>query len=186
MRISSSVRLLLLVTMFVPGQAFAQSWIEGEMGYRVTVIPDGSPAARSGLHVADILAEPAVPPDRLLEASAAGVDIPIYRFDRSTAAYTKQMLKVVFKDGEEKRLGTTGDLGFFVTGTKPRSLGERAELKPGDFIPKINDTFVHSVGDLTLVDAAYGKDEQVFIQFTRWYPDSSEFKTLISRRRFVR
>ena len=60
------------------------------------------------------------------------------------------------------------------------------QLKPGDFIPKINDTFVHSVGDLTLVDAAYEKDEQVFIQFTRWYPDSSEFKTLISRRRFVR
>ena len=173
-----------------------QTWIEGEMGYRVSAIPDGSPAARSGLKIGDVLAEPAPLPQRLRDAGPGGVEIPVYRFDVRSARYTKGALKVVFQGDEDKRLGTTGDLGFIVTGTKPRSLGERAELRAGDFITKIGkgegapgvteDTFVHSVDDLKLVDQANEKNEQVLIQFIRWLPESSEFKTLVSRRRFVK
>jgi S1-C subfamily serine protease len=86
----------------------------------------------------------------------------------------------------EGEMGTTGDLSFFVTAVRPGSLGARAELKPGDFIPKINDTFVHDAADLKLVDDAYEKGEQVFIHFTRWYPESADFKNVISSRRFVK
>ena len=43
-------------------------------------------------------------------------------------------------------------------------------MKAGDFIPKINDTFVHSVAELKLVDAAYAKNEPVPISFVRWLP----------------
>jgi len=178
---------LLLVVVSVSGtSAFGQSWIEGEMGYRVSAVPNGSPAARSGLKIGDVLAEPAPLPERLRDAGSGGVDIPLYRFDSKSAQYSRTTIKVLFQGDEEKRLGTTGDLGFLVTGTKPRSLGERAELKAGDFIPKINDTFVHAVDDLKLVDDAYAKDEQVFIHFIRWIPEAGEFKDAVSRRRFVK
>jgi S1-C subfamily serine protease len=163
-----------------------QSWIEGEMGYRVSVVPEGSPAARSGLRIGDILAEPAALPQRLRDAGRGGAAIPIYRLDTNMAVYRRGSLTVVFQDADERRIGTTGDLGFQVTGTKPRSLGERAELKAGDFIPKINETFVHSIDDLKLVDDAYDKNDQVFISFIRWFPQTAEFKTLVSRRRFVK
>ena len=164
----------------------AQTWIDGEMGYRVTVVPSASPAARAGLRLGDMLAEPVALVSRLRDAGSDGVAIPLYRLDTTTAAYTRTTLKIVFMLGEEKRLGTTGDLGFVVTGVKPGSLGARAELKVGDFIPKIDETFVHDVKDLRRVDDAYEKGEQVMIQFIRWFPDSADFKTLVSRRRFVK
>ena len=170
----------------VASPVFGQSWIEGEMGYRVSVVPEGSPAARSGLKTGDILAEPAALLQRLRDAGRGGAEIPIYRLDTKTAVYRRGSLTVVFQDADERRIDAIGDLGFLVTGTKPRSLGERAELKAGDFIPKINETLVHSVDDLTLVDDAYDKNDQVFITFIRWFPQTAEFKTLVSRRRFVK
>jgi len=172
--------------MLFVGQAAAQTWIGGEMGYRVTAIPEGSAAASAGLRVADVLAEPQILPERLASAGPQGVDIPIFRFDRGTGRYTRTMTKVTFAAGAEKRLGTTGDLGFLVTAVAPNSLGARSELKPGDFIPKIDETFVHSVDDLKLVDDAYQSGAQVQIHFTRWFPESNDFKKAVSRRRFVR
>jgi len=186
MRQASFLLLPLAIATLSAAPVAGQTWIEREMAYRVSAVPEGSAAARSGLRVFDVLAEPAPLPARLLDASGDGVEIPVYRFDRVTGRYARSSLKVLFKTDEEKRLGTTGDLGFFVIGTKPRSLGERAELKGGDFIPQINDTFVHSLDDLKLVDQAYDKGEQVFINFIRWLPESSEFKTFVSRRRFVK
>lgn len=161
------------------------SWIDGEMGYRVTVVPADSPGARHGLHLGDILAEPAPLPKRLADADAGGVEIPLYRLD-AKGAYQPATLRIVFRDGEEHRLGLTGDLGFLVTAVKRGSLGARAELKAGDFIPKINETFVHGVADLKLVDEAYDKAEQVLINFIRWVPDSASFTTAVSRRTFVK
>ncbi|MCU1382776.1 MAG: hypothetical protein JWL71_1473 [Acidobacteria bacterium] len=162
------------------------SWVDGEMGYRVTMVPADSAAARHGLHPGDILAEPAPLPQRLADAGARGVAIPLYRLDAATGIYQPATLTIAFRDGEAHRLGTTGDLGFLVTTVKRGSLGARAELKAGDFIPKINETFVHSVADLRLVDAAYEKGEPVLIHFTRWYPGSSSFKDAVSRRTFVK
>ena len=71
-----------------------------------------------------------------------------------------------------------------MTAVEPRSLGARAELLPGDFIPKIDDTFVHSVDDLKLVNRAYDQGVQVLIHFTRWVPEKSGFVEAVSRRTF--
>ena len=188
MRYVAAVRVLLLVvaTGILPPAVHAQSWIDGEIGYRVSVVPDGSPGARSGVRIGDILAEPVPLVTRLREAGPDGIEIPLYRLDKAAATYSKTTIKIAFTSGEEHRLGTTGDLGFIVTGVKSGSLGARAEMRAGDFIPKINDTFVHDVKDLKLVDDAYEKNEQVLIQFIRWFPEYSDFKTAVSRRRFVK
>src|SRR3954470_13805035 len=174
----------LLTAVAVPGAVFS-SWVDGEMGYRVTIVPGDSVASRQGLRVGDILAEPAPLPQRLADAGSAGIEIPIYRLD-ARGAYRPAKLTIVFREGEEHRLGTTGDLGFLVTAIARGSLGARAELKPGDFIPKINETFVHSDADLKLVDEAYAKGEPVLIHFTRWTPESASFVDGVSRRTFAK
>jgi S1-C subfamily serine protease len=181
----ASMLAVLLAGSAVPA-AVANSWVDGEMGYRVTLVPDGSPAARHGIRVGDILAEPQPLPGRLRDAGPGGVEIPIFRLNRSNGTYEPARLTITFLEGEEHRLVTTGDLGFLVTGVRPGTLGARAELQPGDFIPKIDDTFVHDVTDLKLVDEAYEKGEQVLIHFTRWSPQTSRFTDAVSRRRFVK
>ena len=93
-------------------------------------------------------------------------------------------IRVAFMPGEEKRLGITGDLGFLVAAIEPGLLGARAELHPDDFIPKINETFVHGMEDLKLIDQAYADGTQVLIQFTRWSPEKNSFQTAVSRRKF--
>jgi hypothetical protein len=179
-----SAAFALLAAVAAPA-AISSTWIDGEMGYRVTIAADGSPASRHGLRLGDILAEPAPLPQRLADSGPGGVEIPLYRLD-AKGAYQRATLKIVFRDGEEHRLGTTGDLGFLVTAIPRGSLGERAELKPGDFIPKINETFVHSVADLKLVNDAYDTGEEVLIHFTRWAPESASFVNGVSRRRFAK
>jgi S1-C subfamily serine protease len=159
-----------------------RQWVSGEIGYRVTIVPDGSPGARNGLRIGDVLAEPGPLPARLREAPAEGVEIPLFRLE--DGKYVRTKIRVTFAAGEEKRLGTTGDFGFLVTAVEPGSLGARAELLPGDFIPKINDTFVHSVEDLKLVNRAYDEGTQVFIHFTRWVPGTNSFQNAVSRRKF--
>ncbi len=67
-----------LAVAFPAPQASAQTWIGGEMGYRVTAIPEASAAAGAGLRVADVLAKPQLLPDRLASAGPEGVEIPIY------------------------------------------------------------------------------------------------------------
>jgi len=157
-------------------------WVCGEISYRVTVVPDGSAAARIGLRIGDVLAEPGPLPARLREAPAEGIEIPLFRVEQGS--YRRTKIRVTFASGEEKRLGVTGDLGFLVTAVEPGSLGARAELRQDDFIPKINDTFVHSVEDLKLVDQAYAQQIPVAIHFTRWLPDTKVFQDGVSRPNF--
>lgn len=179
------VRAWLVVVALLAPAVVSTSWVDGEMGYRITIAPPESPAARHGLKLGDILAEPRPLPDRLADAGPSGVEIPLYRLDEN-GIYRPTTLRIVFREGEEHRLGTTGDLGFLITNVKPGSLAARAELKAGDFIPKINDSFVHDVADLKLVDDAYEKDETVLIHFIRWLPKTKTFETAISRRRFTK
>lgn len=177
------VRAGLVVVALLAPAVVSTSWVDGEMGYRITIAPPGSPAARHGLELGDILAEPRPLPQRLADAGPSGVEIPLYRLDEH-GAYRPTTMRIVFRDGEAHRLGTTGDLGFLITNLKPGSLGARAELKAGDFIPKINDSFVHDVADLKLVDSAYEKGETVLIHFVRWQPATNTFENGMSRRRF--
>lgn len=159
-------------------------WVSGVIVYRVAVVPDGSVGARIGLRSGDILADPGPLPTRLRESPETGVDIPLFRL--VDGKYSPTRINVVFLASEERRLGATGDLGFLVTAVEPGSLAARAELRPGDFIPKINETFVHQLEDLKLVDEAYANGTQVLIHVTRWIPENSAFQKLISRRRFQR
>ena len=175
---------MLVLTLVLAGALCGQAptWASGEIGYRVTVIPDGSAAGRIGLRVGDILAEPGALPARLRDAPADGAEIPLFRLVDDK--YQRTKIRATFAAGEEKRLGTTGDFGFLVASIAPGSLGARAELRPGDFIPKIDDTFVHRVEDLKLVDQAYDQGTQVLIHFIRWLPETKTFQTAISRRSF--
>jgi len=156
--------------------------VGGEIGYRVTVIPNGSAGGRIRLRIGDVLAPPGSLPARLRQAPAEGVEIPLFRLEEGR--YRREKIRATFAAGDEKRLGVTGDLGFLVTSVEPGSLAARAELRPGDFIPKINDTFVHSLEDLKLVDQAYAEGKQVVINFTRWSPETKSYENAVSRPRF--
>ena len=134
------------------------------------------------MRIGDILAEPRPLPARLRGAPAEGVEIPLFRLEEGR--YRRKTIRVAFKPGEEKRLGITGDLGFLVEAVEPGSLAARAELRPGDFIPKINDAFVHSLEDLKLVDQAYAKKTLVVIHVTRWLTETNSFQNSVSRLDF--
>jgi hypothetical protein len=56
-----------------------------------------------------------------------------------------------------------------------------ADENPGDFIPKINDTFVHSVDSLKLVDQAYAEGKAEVIHVTRWVQEKNTFENLVLR-----
>jgi S1-C subfamily serine protease len=150
----------------------AQSWVKGEIGYRLAIIPAGSPAERAGLKLGDILPDP--PNVRPIILSTG--DLPVIRWNQEKGAYSREQVKVTFKEGEEKRLGTTGDLGFLVTGTPDQSHAERAGLVVHDFIPKIDDHFVHELKDLTLIEGS-----EVQIHVTRWGAIQQRFENKILR-----
>jgi membrane-associated protease RseP (regulator of RpoE activity) len=158
------------------------NWVTGEIAYRVTVIPDGSAGERIGLRIGDVLAEPGLLPARLRQAPAEGVDIPLFRLEEG--GYHREKIRATFTAGEEKRLGVTGDFGFLVAAVEPGLLASRAGLRPGDFIPKINDTFVHSLDDLKLVDQARDEGKPVVIYITRWSAETKSYENAISRPKF--
>jgi hypothetical protein len=158
--------------------------VSGEIVYRVTVVPDGSAGARIGLRIGDVLAEPGLLPPRLRQAPTEGVEIPLFRLEEGH--YRRGKIRATFTAGEEKRLGVTGDLGFFVTSVEPGSLAARAELRRDDFIPKVDDTFVHSVDDLKLVDQAYAEGKTVAIYITRWSAETKSYENAESRPNFAK
>lgn len=156
------------------GLAQGQTWVKGEIGFRLTIIPPDSVAARAGLRLSDILSDP--PGVRAVLLSSG--TLPVFRFDGKTATYRKETVQVTFREGEERRLGVTGDLGFLVTAIEPGSLAARFELRAGDFLPQIDDTFVHVVKDLALAEGPEAK-----IHVTRWDGSKRLFEKLIARRK---
>jgi S1-C subfamily serine protease len=163
-------------TLLLATGLFAQSSTPGEIAYRVTIVPPHSAAAHNGLRIGDILAEPGPLPARLRAAPADGVEISLFRLNEGR--YQRTKIRITFKSGEEQRLGVTGDFGFLIASVDPGSLAARVGLRPGDFIPKINETFVHSVDDLKLVDQAYAEKKPVVIHVTRWTPEKNSFQDL--------
>lgn len=152
----------------------AQSWVKGEIGFRLTIVPADSPAARAGLKIADILPEP----NNVRPILQSTGDLPVYRFNATTGKYTREQLKITFKDGEEKRLGVTGDLGFLVIGIPYHSIAQWAHLEVFDFLPQIDDRFVHELKDMVLVEGT-----EVRIYITRWSSTRREFGKLIEKYR---
>jgi len=146
--------------------AQAQTWVKGEIGFRLSIIPSGSPADRAGLKIGDILANP--PGVRAVLQSTG--ELPVYRLN---GMYRKTTVKISFKDGEERRLGVTGDLGFLITALIPET---PPGLRAGDFLPKIDDRFVHEIPDLTLP-----KDREAAIHVTRWENEKRVFEQLVVR-----
>lgn len=161
------------------GSADPTSWISGEIAYRVTVVPQGSVGSRIGLRIGDILAEPGPLPARLRDAPGEGVEIPLFRLQEGQ--YRRTRIKVTFLPGEDRRLGLTGDFGFLVSAIQPESLGTRAKLRSGDFIEKINETFVHRVEDLKRIDKANSARSEALIHIVRWTPETNSFQDLTLR-----
>lgn len=155
----------------------AQTWVKGEIGFRLTVIPADCPADRAGLKLADILANP---PGVRPALNGTGM-LPVFRFAAAKASYARETVKIAFKENEERRLGVTGDLGFLITAMEPGSLAARAGLRVGDFLPQIDDSFVHDVKDLTLVDRAQAEGREAAIHVTRWLPAKQTFEKSVVR-----
>ena len=156
------MRLWILATLLAASLS-AQTWAKGEIGFRLTIIPAGCPAERAGLRIGDILAEPAGVRTVL---NGSGI-LPVYRFDSAKAAYAKQDVRISFEGGEERRLGVTGDLGFLINALSPET---PSGLLIHDFLPKIDDRFVHEIPDLTLP-----KDRAAAIHVTRWDKQKRDF-----------
>ncbi len=158
-----------LLVLFVLA-ASAQTWVEGEIGFRLTIIPVGSPADRAGLKVGDILADPPGVRPILLSHGK----LPVFRFDAAKGAYAQVTVPIAFRGNEEKRLGVTGDLGYLVTRLEPGSLADRAKLQLHDFLPQLDDHFVHEPKDLTLPEKG-----EVRLHVTRWNRSTRSFEKLI-------
>ena len=161
----------------------AQTWVNGEIGFRLNTVPKDSPAERASLKIGDILLDPAAVPAALRRPDAT---IPVYRFDEKTAAYQKENLKIAFKSGEERRLQVIGDLGFLVTSVEPKSVAAQAGLRPHDFIPQIDGAFVHEISDLSLVDRAKAQAIAVDIYYTRWSAEKKAFENSIAHPKFTK
>lgn len=157
-----------LLILLLACTAQAQTWANGEIGFRLSIIPSGSPADRAGLKIGDILANP--PGVRAVLQSTG--ELPVYRLN---GTYRKTTVKVSFKDGEERRLGVTGDLGFLITALTSET---PPGLRAGDFLPKIDDHFVHEIPDLTLP-----KDRDSAIHVTRWDATKRAFEKSIVKHR---
>jgi len=55
----------------------------------------------------------------------------------------------------------------------------------GYWVSAVPDSSPAARSGLKIGDDAYDKNDQVFISFIRWFPQTAEFKTLVSPRRFV-
>ena len=149
----------------------AQTWVKGQIGFRLNTVPKDCPAERAGLKIGDILADP----EGVRAAIKNKTPLPVFRFDPAKAAYNREEIALAFRPAEERKLGVIGDLGFLVTSIEPKSLGARAKLRVDDFLPQLDGSFVHDVQDLALVGRAFADGIEVNIHVWRWQPEKGAF-----------
>lgn len=167
----------ILACLLAASPVTAQSWVQGQIGFRLTVVPKDCPAERAGLKVGDILADP----EGIRAAIQKKTPFPVFRFDPAKAAYQREDVELKFRAAEERKLGVVGDLGFLVTAVEPKSLAARAKLQVHDFLPQIDGSFVHDVSDLGLVDRAFAEGIDVNIHVTRWVGDKFEKSIIVQK-----
>lgn len=137
----------------IASTAFAASesqtgWVEGEIGLRLHSI--GAVAA----------AGPVLRPGDVLTESRTAA----YLFDEQSGEYESAAVGV-----EEGALfGAGGETGFLVTRVALDSLAARVELRPGDFIARIDHKPVRSLADLAAVPRACDARVPVRISLIRW------------------
>lgn len=164
-----------LLVCLLAGSLHAQSWVKGQIGFRLNTVPKDCPAERAGLKIGDILAEP----EGVRAAIQSKTPLPVFRFDPAKAVYVREDITIAFRAAEERKLGISGDLGFLVTGIEPNSLAARAKLRVHDFLPQVDGSSVHDPNDLSLVDRAFAEGTDVNIHVIRWVPEKSAFEKSI-------
>lgn len=108
---------------------------------------------------------------KLGEAGLDGVDIAILRCDERTGRYKATMVRLRRKPDEAPRLGIRYDIGFVVDSVRAGSVSATLGIAPGDFLPKIGQTFVHAEADLDLLRG--GNRETV--RMIRWSIEGRKF-----------
>jgi len=160
----------------------AQSWVKGQIGFRLTTVPKDCPAERAGLRVGDLL----VDAGGVSAAIKAKAPIPVFRFDPAQAAYIREDLELKFRAAEERKLGVGGDFGFLVTGVEPHSLAARARLQPHDYLPQIDGAIARELEVLSLVDRAHSEGIEVNLHVIRWNAEKSVFDRFIVAQKYKR
>ena len=168
-----------LLVCLLAGSLHAQSWVKGQIGFRLNTVPKDCPAERAGLKIGDILADS----EGVRAAIQSKTPLPVFRFDPVKAVYVREDVTIAFRAAEERKLGVIGDLGFLVTGIEPNSLAARAKLRVHDFLPQVDGSLIHDLKDLSLVDRAFAEGIEVNIHVLRWLPEKNVFeRSIISQK----
>ncbi|MBA2340294.1 MAG: alpha/beta fold hydrolase [Pyrinomonadaceae bacterium] len=184
------------------------SWVKGMMGYRITSVVPASQAEQAGLKEADIItningAMLGASSDLMKltrNAPGSSIEIVYYRRNPSTDRYESNRATIKTNESSaiqrgqasapeqalEQATGIKGRLGFMITSVEVGSLAQRAELREGDFIVKINDAEIKSANDLLIVEQSAQTDMPVEIFFIRYDAAQNKYGLARSRRRFRR
>ncbi|MBA2502047.1 MAG: alpha/beta fold hydrolase [Pyrinomonadaceae bacterium] len=187
-------------------QGSTVAWVKGVTGYRITSVLPSSSANQAGLKEADIItsvngATFSASSDliKIAQSAPASIEVGYYRRNSSTGEHESNRATIRTSEtsasqrGQEatapeqwlgQATGTEGRLGFMITGIEAGSLAQRAELREGDFIVKINEADFKIVDDLLVVEQSAQSGTPVEIFFIRYDAMQNKFGLTRSRRRF--
>ncbi|MCX6592117.1 MAG: hypothetical protein NTZ56_11370 [Acidobacteria bacterium] len=144
---------------------------------RINLVAPDSLAAAAGLRVGDILVENDVL-SKIRRAPADGADVKVLRLNEASGQYQPASVRVKPVSGQPVRLGIMYDLGFAVRSVEAGSLAARARIQASDFLPKIDETFVHDVETLDLISSAAANGRDVTVNIIRWLIAEKRFDQL--------
>lgn len=155
--------------------AQAQSWVKGQIVFRLSTVQKDFPADRAGLKVGDLLVDAA----GVAAAIKAKTPLPVLRFHPDKCAYIREDLEIKFNAGEERKLGIMGDPVFLVTGIEPDSYAAKAKLRVQDIVPQLDGSFMQDPADLDLLDRAVAEGMAINIHVIRWDPAKAAFERFV-------